>query len=236
MAALFALSARAHAHPAGTSSISRLLDFEYLGGGRFRVGYVLDFAEGPAYAEIDALDADHDGALTPDEQRAYLAVRLPPIIDAWVIEIDGRRVRPTLVASSLEVAHGQGGLETLRIDCELALVARPPARGADLTLRVRDDTFADRPGWHEIRAGEVAAPTVPAADSSEFATGSGPEARDAGDARRVSDATFVLHEPAGAAPSELPVTSSSRLAAWVAVVVAALLAAGALVRRRRNRT
>jgi hypothetical protein len=204
------IAAPARAHPAGTASINRLLDFEYVGGGRFRVAYVLDFAEGPAVAEIEALDANRDGAVTPEEQRAYLDRRLPPLVDGWVVELDGHRVRPTIVASHVEVSPGQGGLETLRIDCEVQVVGPPPRPGRALRLHVRDEAFADLPGWREMRAGEM------------VDGGLSIVSPDGGDARRTSDATFTLHAEPGA-PLAPPSEGLSR-----GLVVAVAGAAAAL--------
>jgi hypothetical protein len=210
-------AAPGHAHPAGSSSINRYLHFEHVGGGRFRVAYLLDFAEAPAYAEIDALDADHDGAVTPDEQRRYLDARLPPIIASWVVEVNGDRATPAIVASHLETLPGQGGLETLRIDCELAVQGRAPPAGEDTRLHVRDDTFADHPGWRDITASEG-----PAADDTQAATGSVDPA-DGGAGRRaprVSDATFVLQLRTPGPRVERPARTGLAL-------VAAALAVGA---------
>jgi hypothetical protein len=225
VSAIVLFHAVAHAHPAGTSSVNRYLDFEYVGEGRFRVAYLLDFAEVPAYAEIDALDANHDGSVTPEEQERYLANRIPPLVSAWVVEIDGERARPIVVASHLDVLPGQGG-ETLRIECELTVTGRAPARGADVVLHVRDDTFADRPGWRDVREGEGLAQDAAARASGRF---SGTDSRVAGGSRRVSDATFVVPS---AAPSASSHAGHERVAA--AAMLACLLAGlGATLRRRR---
>jgi hypothetical protein len=182
-ASLLLASLAASAHPLGASSINRYLDFQYVGGGRFRVAYVLDFAEGPAYAEIDALDADHDGAVTQAEQRRYLSSRLPMLVSTCVVEIDGERVTPSIVASNVETPPGEGGLQTLRIVAELAVSGRAPSAGHEVDLHVRDDGFAAVPGWREIHADDGLAPdaaAVPASDGGMRAP------------TRVVDASFVF--------------------------------------------
>jgi hypothetical protein len=174
-------SLTAWGHPLGTSSVNRYLDLRYEGEGRFRVAYLLDLAEGPAYAEIDALDANHDGAITPVEQQRYLDSRLPVLVATCVVEIDGERVTPTIVASHLDTTPGEGGLETLRIAAELRVEGRAPSGGHPLALHVHDDGFAGLPGWREIHAEDATTP-----DASVSRTGS-----DAGGTpARVVDAGF----------------------------------------------
>jgi hypothetical protein len=223
-ASLLLGSSATSAHPLGASSINRYLDFQYVGGGRFRVAYVLDFAEGPAYAEIDALDADHDGAVTPTEQRRYLASRLPVLVSTCVVEIDGERAAPYVVASNIETPPGEGGLQTLRIVAELAVEGRAPSGGHDLALRVHDDGFAGVPGWREIHAEDTLARD--AAPSALAASDAGPSPA------RVVDARFVLPSRA---PDVAGVRSTPRR--WlglVAIPALLLLAAiGVVVARRR---
>ncbi len=222
---LLAAAPVARAHPAGAQSVNRFLDFEYLGQGRFRVAYLLDFAEGPADAEIDAIDTDHDGKLTAEEQRAYLARRLPPLVDAWVVLVDGARAHPSIVASSLEVLPGEGGRETLRVNAELSIEGAPPPAG-DLVLHVHDDTFAGQPGWREMRAALATGP-----DGSPVPFESVGEAGgETSTARRVLDATFVLRAPAPPAAAPDPM----RVVIAVAIAALALLVALRIARRMRR--
>lgn len=220
VAALSLVPALANAHPAGTSSISRYLDFEYEGDGAFRVAYLLDFAEAPAYVEIDALDADHDGAITPGEQEAYLARRLPALVAAWRVEINGERVRPEVVASHVEVSPGEGGLDVLRIEAELRVRA-PANASTDVELHVVDDAFAARPGWREIHAEDARA-----RDAASMRSPAPPDAA----ATRTFDARFHF---SGEACPRAP-RPGGKL--WAVALAAALLAVIGVVTLHRRGT
>jgi nickel/cobalt transporter (NicO) family protein len=201
---LASFASSAVAHPAGLTSINRYLGVGWSAPGRVHVAYLIDFAELPAYAEIDELDADHDGTVTPEEQRAYLDRRLPPLVAAWTILVDGVAVTPVVIGSSLQVLPGERGLETLRIAADVEARVPPgaadPAALAEVQLAVRDPNFAERPGWREM-----AAEPSPLAVVVSGATGQAREAlayaRAAGAPPRVDEGQFVFRwqrlEPSG---------------------------------------
>jgi nickel/cobalt exporter len=218
------VASAAAAHPAGTTSVNRYLGVGWSGPGRVHVAYLVDFAELPAYAEIDQLDADHDGTVTPEEQRGYLDRRLPPLVAAWTIVVDGVQVTPRLVGSSLQISPGERGLETLRIaadvDASLPPGVAAPASGADVQIAVCDPNFADRPGWREMTAEEsplvavVSGATGQARDALAYA-------RAPGAPPRVDEGRFVFRwrgsEPSGASAQPGPgnaVAIDARVAEW----------------------
>jgi nickel/cobalt transporter (NicO) family protein len=151
---LLVLARPAEAHPAGFTSINRYIGVECDGRGRIRLDYLLDFAELPSYTEFDQLDADHDGTVTPDEQRAYLQRRLPPLIASWAVEINGARASLHVIGSNLEALEGERGMPTLRIAAEIeADPAYPPdSDDGEIRVHVRDTGFSDRSGWRELAA------------------------------------------------------------------------------------
>src|ERR1700722_1964809 len=59
------LPLEARAHPAGFTSVNRYVGLECNESGIIHIAYLLDFAEMPSYSELDSLDANHDGTLTP---------------------------------------------------------------------------------------------------------------------------------------------------------------------------
>jgi hypothetical protein len=211
--AVLFMSSAALAHPAGSSSVNRYLGFEYAGAGVLRIAYLLDFAEIPAYAEIDALDADHDGSVTPEEQRRYLDVRLGELVRALRVELNGVRVTPTIVSSHLETAPGEGGMSTLRIAAELAATCSPRCTGADVEVYARDDSFADHPGWRQISAGEEPGPAVNAATPP-----------------RATEARFTLHAASTVTgPTLAPSIPPAGLLRWVEIVGGFVVGLGALL-------
>ena len=210
------LARPARAHPAGFTSINR-----YLGvsceDDALRIAYVLDFAEMASYTEIESLDGDHDGTVSPDEQRMYLAWRLPPLVARWELEVDGVRVEPHIVASRLEIREGEQGLPTIRIDAEVRADAGRATDAREVRVRVVDRAFWDRSGWRELAAD----------DSTTWAATAGPKedpsnALDYAGGRRVprlDESTFVFHrsketfpEGNGARPDPSPPRFGSTVA------------------------
>ncbi len=208
--ALFLLlsAARSSSHPHGLPSVDRTIDLVHVAGGVFRVAYTLDFSAAPAIAELDSLDANGDGTVTEEEQRAYLARRIPPLIAGWVVEINGARADASLEASHLDVIAPSAGLETLHIDCEVRVEGKAPEAGQAVTLHVRDDSFSDVPGSREIRMEGGARRATP------------PSPRDI-------DATFVL---GGNSPR------STRLFMGVLLGAIGALLSVVLLRRERSHT
>ncbi len=123
---LFAMASVASAHPAGFTSVNRYLGFECDGTGQLHVAYLLDFAELPSYSEFERLDANHDGNVSPEEQRAYLDSRLPPIVASWKVDIDGAPASLHVTGSSLDVREGERGMSILRIAAEVTAVRASP--------------------------------------------------------------------------------------------------------------
>jgi nickel/cobalt transporter (NicO) family protein len=218
------LASLAAAHPAGLTSVNRYLGIGWSAPGRIHVAYLIDFAELPAYAEIDELDADHDGTATPDEQRAYLERRLPPLVAAWTMLVDGVKLTPVVTGSSLQISPGERGLETLRIAADVEAQVpwgdAGPSTGVEMQVVVRDANFAERPGWREMAAEEspsaavVSGATGQARNALAYAQGSGAPPR-------IDEGRFVFRwRDAAPSASPLPgppgeaVAVDARVAEW----------------------
>ncbi len=191
----------ANAHPAGFTSVNRYIGVICEEGPTIRIAYVLDFAEMPSVAELDLLDPDHDGAATPREQEEYLERRLPPLVAAWLVEVDDEVAKTKVVTSRVDVSPGEQGLQIVRITAEVEVDRRPASPSADGTIRVRvrDLVYADRSGWREMAAGDtkdavvVDGPRGQTADALSYGSGRA--------APRVNDARFTFRLVRGAAPS-----------------------------------
>ncbi len=190
--AVLALAGTAMAHPAGFTSVNRYVGVECDGQGRIHIAYLLDFAEFPAYAEIEGLDADHDGTVTPAEQRAYLDRRLPPLLEQWTVEVNGAKGTLHVAGSSLEVSPGERGLSTLRLAADVAVDAPQPAFSAkgEIQVTVRDRAFSDRSGWREMAAEDTPEAAVVSGLSAHPADALAYSSRPSMGVPRIDDARF----------------------------------------------
>jgi nickel/cobalt exporter len=224
-AAVTVLVRTASAHPAGFTSVNRYVGVQCDGQGSVHIAYLLDFAEFPAYAEIETLDADHDGTVTPAEQRAYLDGRLPPLLAQWGVEVNGEKASLRLVGSNLEAAPGERGLSTLRIAADIGVDVASPASsmGAEIHVLVRDRTFSDRSGWREMAAEDTPEAVVVSGLSARPGDALAYSSRAAMAPPRLDEAnfTFRLRE----APRVLPPGSPSDRAVVIDARIARLSSA-----------
>ncbi len=146
---LSAAPAPAAAHPLGNFTINQFsritMNAESVG-----VHHVIDMAEIPTVVERQRMDTDDDGAVTPAETGAYLAVLVPVVLDALDLTVDDERVTLRLLdQAGLSFEPGEAGLETLRIELELEGVL-PSASRNEVEGTFANGAYADRIGWREI--------------------------------------------------------------------------------------
>ena len=134
--AVFATAAGpAAAHPLGNFSINHLSTVS-ISDDRVDVRYVLDQAEVPTVQER---------SLSPAE---LLAEKRSEVRDGLELTVDGRRVPLELDGRGrVSFPSGTGGLKTSRFEFALSAAVASPS-----SVRLRDDTFADRVGWKAIVA------------------------------------------------------------------------------------
>lgn len=137
------------AHPLGMSSVNRYAGIR-LNDSEIEIDYLLDIAELPAWAEIETLDADHDGSVAPGERERYLDGFLGRIAPTMSLEVNGNPVPLTATFRTLEAPPGQNGTSTLRI-AVIYSAPRPDSSGA-ISVAFQDRTFANREGWRELEA------------------------------------------------------------------------------------
>jgi nickel/cobalt transporter (NicO) family protein len=139
----------AAAHPLGNFTVNRAGGIR-VQPDRVLVDYVVDMAEIPAFQTRQAVDADADGEVGGAEAARWRELQCPRVAAKLSAEVDGRPLRFAVAASRLAFPPGQGGLVTLRLECDLAAPA--PAAGGSHTLRYRDGNADGRIGWREVTA------------------------------------------------------------------------------------
>lgn len=155
------------AHPLGNFTVNNFARVRVEPEG-FGVRYVVDMAEIPTFQESQAMDVNRDGNVSNDEAAAYLDALAPRLAEGLVLTSDGARIPLRLVAKTISMPRGEGGLPTLRIECDFqgVIPEGAGAAGGAHRLRFENENYRDRAGWHEIVA--EAAPGIAAFDSTAF--------------------------------------------------------------------
>ena len=140
----------AAAHPLGNFTINHYSAIT-VSAGETSVLYVVDMAEIPAFQEIRAMDADHDGTPSEAETAAYLAQKIPELGRGLMLTLNGQPLPLAVMQRSITFPAGQGGLQTLRIEA-VYRASTPSAARERVQLRYTDGNFPGRLGWKEIIA------------------------------------------------------------------------------------
>jgi ABC-type nickel/cobalt efflux system permease component RcnA len=138
----------ADAHPLGNFTVNHYLGV-VVRPDAVLLDYVVDMAEIPAFQERPAIGSDPARACRD-------------LAGGIVLRVDARRVIPEPTTTRLTFPPGQGGLDTLRLEC--GYQARLAARVSSPVLNVEDTNHADRIGWREIVArgeGTVVSTSLP---------------------------------------------------------------------------
>lgn len=141
-------------HPLGNFTINHFSRIE-IDGDRLRVRYVVDMAEISTLQELQQADTDGDGSPSSAELNAYLQRVAPQYAEQLRLTVDGARIPLSIVGQRIAAVPRDGGLLTLRIECDFAGEVAAGA-GGSRRLRFEDANHPDRIGWHEI----VVAPTA----------------------------------------------------------------------------
>jgi len=148
-ALLLVPAAAASAHPLGNFTVNRYSGLR-VQPDRLVVDYVVDMAEIPAFQTRQTLDADADGTVSGAEAAAWRGRECPRLAGRLSAQVDGRALRLAASGARLAFPPGQGGLTTLRLECELA--APLPMGDSRHTLRYQDGNADGRIGWREVTA------------------------------------------------------------------------------------
>jgi ABC-type nickel/cobalt efflux system permease component RcnA len=236
-----ALSATALGHPLGNYTVNRAVAVG-LGPEAVAVRYVIDMAEIPAFAALQAIDVDADGTADPSELDAWADRTCAAARGRLELSVDDEALTLVLGADpSLNFPAGAGGLETLRLVCPFN--ASWQLAAGTHHLSVADRTDDGHVGWREltIAAGGLSllASDVPAISPTKELTTYPTESLAAPIDVRSATASFRLGagsaQPATeiAPPARPRSTSNDPFAALIAgeltlpvVMLAVFLAAG----------
>ena len=106
------------AHPLGNLTVNTYAGI-VVRDDEITVDYVLDLAELPTVQAMQRIDLDGDGELGPAEAARYRGSECASLLDGLEVSLGGRPVPLTSGAGSVRLLPGQGGLETLRLECPL---------------------------------------------------------------------------------------------------------------------
>ena len=205
--ALAVVPAAADAHPLGNFTVNHYLGV-VVRTDTVIVDYVVDMAEIPTYQERSAIE--------PDPARACR-----DLAGGIVLRLDEQRVVPETTTARLTFPPGQGGLDTLRLEC--GYEARLVSRVTSPVLNVEDTNYADRIGWREIVArgeGTVLSTSLPSESVSARLT-SYPQSLVASPLDVRSGAARVTLPTRDALPISIPSPDNA-----IGVALALLLAVG----------
>lgn len=146
VAIVVAFAGGAAAHPLGNFTTNVYSGLRVLPG-EIRVDYVVDLAEIPAFQAIQGMDVDRDEEADPSELEAWAADRADEWRTGLTLEVDGESFELQVLDTRAELLPGQGGLDLLRFEADLAAAA--PLEGE---LSYRDGNFEGQIGWREITA------------------------------------------------------------------------------------
>jgi len=138
------------AHPLGNFTINHFTRLE-VGARSVRVHYVIDMAEIPTFQELPSINADGDsGTPSATELDAYAQRAARDYIKGLRLTVDGAPVPLTLAGTQIALPAGQGGLPTLRLECDYTGELPQGAAGGARRLNFADSNYEGRIGWHEI--------------------------------------------------------------------------------------
>ncbi|MBG0563949.1 nickel/cobalt transporter [Actinoplanes aureus] len=137
------------AHPLGRFTVNQYAGLR-VAPDAVHVDYVVDLAELPAFqARSEQVDTDGDGAVSAAENARYAETTCTASAGLLRLTVADRAAPLAVDRSAVTFPAGEGGLDTLRLECTL----RAGVTVSDsATVTFRNDAYADRVGWREITA------------------------------------------------------------------------------------
>lgn len=164
---VFCCPAAVFAHPLGNFTINHFARIE-VGSEQIKLRYVVDMAEIPTFQELQAITGQDENSPSKSELAAYAERAVTSYAGGLIVTVDGTRIPLEVISKQLNLLAGAGGMQTLRIECDLAGLIPASTTGAARRLRFEDDNYRDRIGWREIVVSPVSGVAV--FNSSAFAS------------------------------------------------------------------
>ncbi|MGH8925255.1 MAG: nickel/cobalt transporter [Acidimicrobiia bacterium] len=145
LTALLLMPSIATAHPLGNFTTNVHLGL-LVTPGELKVTVVVDMAEIPAFREKRVLDRSGDEIVSETEREDYVAAACLSLQPQVGLSVDGEPLRLSGGEGSVSFPPGQGGLDTLRLECEFETALAVDSG----ELTIANNVHADRLGWSEI--------------------------------------------------------------------------------------
>lgn len=146
------VAASAFAHPMGNYSINQywMVDGR---GESLGIYYLIDFAEIPALKELDRLDPDYDYEVPEADREAYLAERIPELLQDMAITANGSSIPLKVLSHRLHIVEGMGGMEVVNVVLQFdgSPIPWPPAEGEALLLDLVSNSYPTATGTRECK-------------------------------------------------------------------------------------
>lgn len=146
-AIMFLGASVADAHPLGNFSTNHFTRIE-VSADQIRLHYVIDMAEIPTFQELQRLNGNGNSVPSKAELDAYAAHVTERYKDGLLLFIDDARVPLRVLETHAKLA-GAGGLQTMRLECDLVGNFPSSSFGVVHRLRFEDQNYSDRIGWRE---------------------------------------------------------------------------------------
>ncbi len=139
------------AHPLGNFTINHYARIT-VGADRAAIRYVIDMAEISTLQELQKLEGVRAGAPSAAELDRHLQRIAAEYLGGLALRVEDTHISLDIIAKTIGLAPGAGGLPTLRVVMELAGPIPALARGSDVPRRLyfEDANRRERLGWREI--------------------------------------------------------------------------------------
>ncbi|HJU06677.1 MAG TPA: sulfite exporter TauE/SafE family protein, partial [Nitrospiraceae bacterium] len=155
--------------PMGNFSINHYSGLE-VGREEIRIRYILDFAEIPTFQEMQVLDTDRNGDITPAERDHYLSGKATALAGGLRVQVNEILLALRAESSELTVIPGASGLPTIKVSIlyhatvgDHAMSVGGRTAGQERVLGVKSWSWPargwegenDRSGWADADADEL---------------------------------------------------------------------------------